>query len=72
MWGKYVTLQFTKATGAITGSQAQGCRLAGCRLVHVGRVPVAGIAGGMEIHKPDAKPISRSILIAAEQKNSVY
>jgi hypothetical protein len=35
-------------------------------------VPVAGIAGGMEIHKPDAKPISRSILIAAEQKNSVY
>ena len=66
-WGKYVTHQFTKATGAIMGCQAKGCRLAGRGLVYIRRVPVAGIVGGMEIQEPDTKLISGSILIIADK-----
>jgi hypothetical protein len=67
VWGKYVTRQFIKATGAIKRCQTKGCRLAGRGLVYVRRVHVAGIVGGMEIQEPDTKLISGSILIIAEQ-----
>jgi hypothetical protein len=61
VWGKYVTCQFTKATGLITG-----CFTQGRGLVYICRVAVAGIVGGIEIQEPDTKLISGSILIIAD------
>ena len=53
--------------GLITGYYTQVRELAGCGLGHIGRVPVAEIAAGMEIQEPDIELISGSILIIADK-----
>ena len=58
MWGDYVSLcgavvngiNPPRQRGLITGYYTQVRELAGREIVHIGGVPVAGIAGGMEVH----------------------